>query len=147
MIQQVISKGKVLGTVLSLAALVGCSSLGLGGNNSQAMHADTSVPAARGEVMAKEGDNGNTEMRVQVEHLAPPEAIVDDAKTYVVWAQDSENGERVQNLGALRVDEKLKGELRAVTPLKRFDIFITPEPVATADTPSGDRVLWTTVTR
>lgn len=147
MIHNTISKAKVLGCVLSLGAMVGCSSLGIGGGAKQTMNVDPSVPAARGEVQAKEGDNGNTEVRLNVEHLAKPEAIESDARTYVVWVQDSQNGERVQNVGALRVNDDLKGDIRAITPMKQFDIFVTPEPVANAESPSGDRILWTTVTR
>lgn len=138
---------KFLGSTLALSALVGCASLGIGGGPKQAMNVDPSVPAARGEVQAKEGENGNTEVRLKVEHLARPEAVEGEAKTYVVWVQDSQNGERVQNVGALQVNDDLRGSIRALTPMKQFDIFVTPEPLANAETPSGDRVLWTTVTQ
>ncbi|RZA08858.1 MAG: hypothetical protein EOP11_03580 [Proteobacteria bacterium] len=84
-------------------------------------------------------------MRLKVEHLARPEALGTEAKTYVVWVQDSATGEHVQNLGALKVNDSLKGSIRALTPLKRFDIFVTPEPMATAESPSGERVLWSTI--
>lgn len=138
---------KLLAAAFALGAISACSSLGIGGGDKQSMSVDPSVPAARGEVRAKTGDNGNTELRLAVEHLAKPEALEADARTYVVWVQDSQNGERVQNVGALRVNDDLKGDIRAITPMKQFDIFVTPEPVANAESPSGDRVLWTTVTQ
>jgi hypothetical protein len=102
------------------------------------------VPAAQGQVKAKSGDNGNTLVEVDVKHLAHPKAVNPDADTYVVWAQEGDGGP-VQNLGALQVDKNLEGKLKTVTPLKHFSLFITPEPSATADTPSGAKTLWTTV--
>ncbi|RZA06517.1 MAG: hypothetical protein EOP11_10185 [Proteobacteria bacterium] len=131
--------------IVGAIALSSCASLGIGGGPKQVMNVDPSVPAAHGEVQAKESDNGNTEVRLKVEHLARPEALGSEAKTYVVWVQDSATGEHVQNLGALKVNDSLKGSIRALTPLKRFDIFVTPEPLATAESPSGERVLWSTV--
>jgi len=123
----------------ALLTIAGCAS------SPQIMSADTRVPAAQGEVKAKAEDNGNTHLQVKVKHMAKPNAVEPMAQTYVVWAQDNTNTGNVQNLGALQVDDDLEGEIEAVTPLKRFDVFITAEPVATAQYPTGTKALWTTV--
>jgi hypothetical protein len=122
-----------------VAAVTGCAS------SPQLMSADSRVPAAQGEVKAKDEDNGNTHLKVKVKHMAKPSAVEPMASTYVVWAQDNTNTGNVQNLGALQVDDDLEGEIEAITPMKRFDVFITAEPVATAQYPTGTKTLWTTV--
>lgn len=130
---------KLLYGAVVAAAAAGCAS------SPHIMSADSRVPAAQGEVKAKEEDNGNTHLKVKVKHMAKPNAVEPMAQTYVVWAQDTTNTGNVQNLGALQVDEDLEGEIEAVTPMKRFDVFITAEPVATAQYPTGTKTLWTTV--
>jgi hypothetical protein len=129
-------------SVTGAAALfmaAGCAS------SPQIMSADSRVPAAQGQVKAKAEGNGNTRIDVKVKHMAKPNAVEPMAQTYVVWAQDNNNTGNVQNLGALHVDDDLEGEIEAITPLKRFDVFITAEPVATAQYPTGTKTLWTTV--
>lgn len=126
------------GIVLA-AGIMSCAS------SPQIMSADSRVPAAQGEVKAKEEGNGNTHLKVKVKHMAKPNAVEPMASTYVVWAQDNTNTGNVQNLGALQVGDDLEGEIEAITPMKRFDVFITAEPVATAQYPTGTKTLWTTV--
>lgn len=124
---------------IAATLIVGCAS------GTQAMNVSRTNPAAYGEVEAKEEANGNTRIKINVEHLARPEAVTPTASTYVVWAQDLSGSGEAQNLGALQVDDKLKGKFETITPLKKFDIFITPEPMTTAQYPTGDRALWSTV--
>lgn len=128
----------VLAAAGGVFALSSCSS---GTHDMQASH---SVPAAAGEVKAKEGKNGNTDLSVKVEHLARPGLVEPDTNTYVVWAKD-ENSGQVTNLGALKVDKNLNGRLTTVTPYKNFDLFITPESQSAATSPSGEHLLWTRV--
>lgn len=135
--------GVLASGVVLAAAVQGCASLGHSGQTAS-LNSGQAVPAAQGEVVAKPTDNGNTELTVEVKHLAPPSRIADSASTYVVWAQDRPSGQ-VQNLGALKVDKDLDGKLQTVTPLKVFDVFITPETMPSAQAPTGDKVLWTQV--
>lgn len=123
---------------MALVFLAGCS-------GPQLMSTNSAVPAAEGTVKTTDEDNGNTKVDVKVKHLAKPDQVEPSAKTYVVWAQDNVNNGVVQNLGALQVDDDLEGELKSMTSLKSFDVFITAEPVATAQYPTGDKALWTTV--
>jgi hypothetical protein len=48
-------------------------------------------------------------------------------------------------VGALIVDQSLTGTLATVTPLKQFELTVTPEPTATVTAQSGPRVIAATV--
>ena len=103
------------------------------------------IPAAQGTVRATAGENGNTRLSVFVRHLAPPEKVRAGATTYVVWVEPP--GGEPQNMGALKVDEDLRGSLTTVTPLKSFGVFITVEKSATAQEPSDQNLLSASVAR
>jgi hypothetical protein len=96
--------------------------------------------AAKGELKIKEGDNGNTALSVNVKYLAPPEKIAPNATTYVVWAKPRTGDMRPQNLGALRVNDDREGSLETVTPLKNFEVIVTPEPSTTVSAPTHSPV-------
>lgn len=102
-----------------------------------------SVPAARGQVEVNKDKNGNTRLRMKVEHLASPESLTPPKTTYVVWLQ--ERGANPENQGQLRVDKNLKANFETVTPLKSFDVLVTAEQEATAKAPSDTEVLKATV--
>lgn len=119
---------------------VGCA----GSASELTMNRSGAVQAAEAEVLLSEEGNGNTEVRVQVENLPPANELSESAETYVVWAQDPESGE-AHNLGALEVGKNGRGEMETLTPLKRFDIYITAEPISSAKTPTGERALWASV--
>ena len=133
-------KAAVLSAVAT-AALVGCSSMMKGNpSTSEAMRVDQSVPSAQGTVTAEETDNGNTHVDVKVQHLAKPGALKDHPNVYVVWAKDPSQHTPVK-LGALKVDDNLKGELETVTPMRQFDLFITPEDTVAVNNPQGKQLL------
>jgi hypothetical protein len=127
--------------LLILAAMTAC---GTSRKNNSAMEASPRVPAAEAIVKTKDAGNNNTEINLEVRHLAPVQRIAPDASTYVVWVQPTD-GSPAQNVGAIAVDEDLKGHLRTVTPYKAMRIFITPEQLATASYPKGEQVLSTTI--
>lgn len=95
---------------------------------------------AKGEVRTMDASNDNTRVWVKIEHLAPPQKVADGATTYVVWAQPV-GGESAQNIGALNVDDKLKGSLMTLVPYDNFRLFITPEANAQATQPTGEEIL------
>lgn len=103
------------------------------------MMAGTTTPAAHGRVIYKSGPNGNVELDVKTAALAKPSALTPAENVYVVWLQ--EPGKDPQNLGELRVDKNLNGDLHTVTPFKRFKVFITAEQNAQEQQPSGIQVL------
>lgn len=104
------------------------------------------TPAAIGEVAAAVGPNGNTKLTITVKHLAQPERGAPGASVYVVWASELETGSIAHNLGALRVDADLNGRLQSTTPMRSFDLVITAEPTANAESPGETAVLTTRIT-
>ena len=131
----------VLAIGFSMAA--GCAS---GGPKPVRMTTSRDIPAAQGTVVASRTDNDNTKLEVEVRHLAPPERVSPGATTYVVWVRAA-GQDTPQNLGALRVDEDLRGTLKTVTPLRSFDVFITAEPSPTTMEPTDDELLTANIER
>jgi hypothetical protein len=103
------------------------------------------APAAQGKVITSTDRNGNTSVEVEVEHLANPQSLKPAKEAYLVWIQQS--GQSPQLLGALRVNEELKGTLKGSTPFTNFDVIITAEDQLKADTPSSTVILKGTVAR
>jgi hypothetical protein len=103
------------------------------------------VPAAHGEIDVGKDHNGNTEIRMTMQHLARPENLSPPMATYVVWLQ--EKGASADNRGQLEINNQLEASFRTVTPLKSFDVFVTAEPESTVKTPSGPEVLRANVHR
>ena len=101
------------------------------------------VPGARGEVKVDKDKNGNTRLKMTVQHLAHPASLTPPATAYVVWFQD--RGGNSENRGQLKMDKNLKAAFEAVTPLKNFDLLITAEQDAGTKVPSGPEVLKTTI--
>jgi hypothetical protein len=104
-------------------------------------------PAARGTLRVSTEDNQNTGIEVEVNHLAEPSRINPGASSYVVWVQPRATESQAQNLGALQVDRNLQGKLKTVIPYQDFRVFITAEPSAMVNEPSGDPVLWADINR
>jgi hypothetical protein len=117
--------------LLALTSLTGAASCA---GNEQMMAASAEIPAAEGKVSTEDADNGNTRVRIEVKHLAPPRRVAPDATTYVVWLEAA--GSTTQNVGALRVDDDLVGSLEFVTVYKTFRVVVTPEALATLSAPS-----------
>ena len=103
------------------------------------------VPAAKGSVEVGKDGNGNTELKLKVEHLANPTSLSPSQANYIVWLQ--EKGSGPENQGELKVNGKLEGSFRTVTPRKNFELFVTGENDGTVKSPSGPEVLRTTVSR
>jgi hypothetical protein len=103
------------------------------------------APAAAGKITTGTDQNGNTSVEIKVEHLAQPQSLKPSKQTYLVWIQPS--GQSAQLLGALKVGDDLKGEVKGSTPFKDFDVIITAEDQLKADTPSSTVVLKGNVAR
>ena len=106
------------------------------------MAASDKVPAASGQIQIGAGSNGNTSLHVVVNHMAPAEKVSSGATTYVVWVRPLAPDGQPQNLGALAVDNDLKGALDTITPLKTFEVFVTPEASPSVQSPHGQALLW-----
>ncbi len=89
------------------------------------MTAASIVPGARAEVVISKDKNGNTRLKMTVQHLANLENLTPRATAYVVWLR--ERGGNAENQGQLKMDKNLKATFETVTPLKSFDVFVTAE--------------------
>ncbi len=98
-------------------------------------------PAAQGHLKTKETSNGNVHIDLEVQHLAPAPKLSDGATTYVVWVRPAGGDGKPINVGALKVDKDLEGELETVTSFTRFTLFVTAEADAQVTVPSGVDVL------
>ncbi|HTL08587.1 MAG TPA: hypothetical protein VL307_10035 [Chitinophagaceae bacterium] len=106
------------------------------------------MPAADGSIKVKHDNNGNYSINVNVIHLAAPEQLTPAKKTYVVWVNTKEHGQK--NLGKLAIhtglfSKSLKGSLQTVTPYKPESIYITAEDEGNRTYP-GPQVVLTTGT-
>jgi len=134
----------VAGTLVGALAFGGCSSM-----NSRmkeqtwTMNTTDKIPSAKGEVKVAPEKNGNTRVKVEVEHLAQPSTVFEDAKTYVVWLRP-QTGD-AQNVGVLKVGNDLKGELETRTGFKDFTVMVTAEASANVTTPSPHSIMNTQV--
>ena len=108
---------------------------------------NTSIaPAARGQAEVNlDKKNGNTKVKIKVEHLAPPENLSPPKSGYLVWYQ--EPGSNPESQGRLRINKNLEGSFENTTVYKNFDLWITAEGDAAVKTPEGPEVLRTTVRR
>lgn len=121
-------------------ALPLCLAAACGGGQTSKLQTASGAPAAVGNVETSQGENGNTVVKVEVEHLAPPENVASGASVYVVWAKPrSDEGPR--NLGALKVSDDRKGKLETKTPLQQFELLVTPEASPLATKPTGEPVM------
>ncbi|MGD0201663.1 MAG: hypothetical protein ABSD27_13005 [Bryobacteraceae bacterium] len=107
------------------------------------MTAASIVPGARAEVAISKDENGNTRLKMRVQHLANLENLTPRASAYVVWLQ--ERGGNSANQGQLKMDKNLRATFETVTPLKSFDVFVTAEQDFRAIAPSGPEVLKATI--
>lgn len=107
------------------------------------MTAASIVPGARGEVEVGKDKNGNTKLKMTVQHLASPSNLTPPATGYVIWLRER-NGE-ASNQGQLKMNKNLQATFETITPFKSFDVFVTAEQDASAKAPSGAQVLTATV--
>ena len=107
------------------------------------MTAASIVPGARAEVEISKDKNGNTKLKMTVQHLANLENLTPRASAYVVWLQ--ERGGNAENQGQLKMDKNLKATFETVTPFKSFEVFVTAEQDARGKGPNGPEVLRATI--
>ncbi len=103
------------------------------------------APAAEGKINTSNDRNGNTQVEVQVKHMAKPQALTPPRQTYMVWVQP--RGKDAELLGALRVNSDLGGSLKSSTTYKDFEVLVTAEDDAKPATPSSTIILKGTVER
>jgi hypothetical protein len=114
------------------------------------------VPAAEGQVSLSGGADANRTLRVTVHHLAQPGDLNPQTvnpnvhqpaapQNYVVWLQPMNDNNPPQSIGVLVPDKNLDADLTTTTSQRQFYIFVTAEPSATPNSPTGERLLQATV--
>jgi hypothetical protein len=78
-------------------------------------------------------------VEVQVKHMATPQSLTPARQGYLVWVQP--RGKDPELLGTLRVNEGLEGSLKAITPYKEFEVFVTAEDSLKPEAPSSTVIL------
>jgi hypothetical protein len=101
--------------------------------------ADPSIPAATGKVHLRKDKNGNLKFKIEVYHLAKPDALTPSRQSYVVWTQV--RGQDPENRGVLKVNDKLEGNFEETVSNEKFEIFITAENNSRAEVPSEPKLL------
>ena len=132
--------------MIAIAVGIALAASSCAGSSRLKMTSSPDIPAAESEVKISTTENGNTQIELEVEHLALPARVSPEATVYVVWARGNDAGAQPVNLGALRVDDDLKGSLTTVTPLRAFDLYVTAEASQAITIPTGKTLLSTTVT-
>jgi hypothetical protein len=113
--------------------------LGLAGASEVRLTNDPSVLAAVGKAHLDNDKNGNLKLKLKVYHLAKPTSLTPAKQTFVVWTQA--RGKDSQNLGVLKVNDKLEGSFEGTVPNEDFDVFITAEDGPTVRVPSEPKLL------
>ena len=91
--------------VLSMAMFT----FALGCAQTVAFRSSPDVPAALGAAKVSKDNNGNSVIKIEVSHLAPPQYLSPAKEMYVVWAQAPQG--RVVNLGQMVVGKNRVGKL------------------------------------
>jgi len=140
-------KALILKRMGAAGALVGALAFGscaaMTKEQTWSMNTSEKVPAADGKVKVKAEKDGNTRVKVEVEHLASPDAVFAQASTYVVWLKPERGA--AQNVGVLNLSKNLKGELETRTAFKDFSVIVTAEHSANVTTPGPFRVMNTQI--
>jgi hypothetical protein len=136
----------VLGTTVLALALVSAACAGMGMEKTQ-LTTTPKNPAAQGRVETRRTENKNTEVNLEVQHMAPPQKVVGNATVYVVWAQPLSPEAPPQNMGSFVVGNDRRGSLKTVTPHERFELLVTPESKGTVDRPTNEPVMKAKIAR
>ncbi|MBX3206297.1 MAG: hypothetical protein KF764_14590 [Labilithrix sp.] len=139
---RIASRTPLLATTVLVVALAACT-----GTQTTALTTTPKNPAAQGEVETRRTANKNTEVNIEVEYMAPPQAVANNATTYVVWTKPLTEDLPPQNVGALVVGKDRKASLKTVTPYERFDLLVTPEPSGTVASPTNEPVMKAKISR
>lgn len=122
--------------IASLMALAAC-----GGPLKYQVPGSQLSPGSDAKITAAVDDShGKTEIEVEATNLTPPDRLLPDGNSYVVWTRKDDKAQW-SRVGALELsDENRKGKGKFTTPETAFDLIISVEKDATAASPSGKTV-------
>ena len=86
-------------------------------------------------------DQGLSTLKIDLEHLAPPDRLAPNATHYVAWARRTSDG-LYSRVGALKYNkDKRVGVIEATAPETSFTLTITAEVSANPAAPSANVAL------
>ena len=100
---------------LCIVVILAALTCGIGLGKKFPLVADSSVPAAQGEVDLGKDNNGNTEVKLKAKHLAKPDSLTPPASA-CMWSGFRKRGGTATNAGALEVNKKLEAEFKTRDP-------------------------------
>lgn len=135
-------RNTLLGTLFVLATMLtsACAS----SPPPQMLEPSERSPAATGTVEVEQDANNNHRVSVQVDHLAPPQSLDDQASTYVLWISPR-GSDLYYNQGQLQINDERSASIEATTPFTEFDVIVTAEPRGDVLDPSEQVVLRATI--
>jgi hypothetical protein len=139
---QILKKVGMAGVLGSSLVFGACSTTG--GTQTWHLTSAESSQAADGKVKVANEKDGNTKVKVEVEHLAPAGMAGEEGGSYVVWIKPDHGA--AQNVGVLQVGSNRKGELKTRTPFKEFTVMVTLERSSSVTIPTGTPVMDTRIT-
>jgi hypothetical protein len=92
-------------------------------------------PGTQSKLNINKQKDGTQQVKIDVQHLAPPSALTPPQMGYVVWIERP--GHPPENHGVLKVDKKEKGNFETTTAYPRYDVFVTAEDNLQTTQPSG----------
>ncbi|MBL4686065.1 MAG: hypothetical protein JKY37_15835 [Nannocystaceae bacterium] len=104
--------------------------------------ADAQAPtyAAKAKIAVKTNRDGNRQMALTIDHLAPPERIDPRFRAYAVWIRVPGHG--TTRAGVLKYnDRRRRGKLNATTPHSNFEVIVSLENNPSASAPSADSIV------
>jgi hypothetical protein len=79
----------------------------------------------------------NNILQVKLSRVPEPSSLNNQFTRYVLWVATPDR-QHIINVGQLRVDEKNQADIRTLTPLHRFILFITAETSGDVMSPGSD---------
>lgn len=119
----------LVGLVVLVGFIAGCAT-------TSKLRSTKQNPAATATAKLKGPDNNdNMTLIVDADHLAPPQKISTNLKTYVVWTR-SVGQKEWTNAGRLSLSGNRTASLKTTTPFSKLNLLITLEKSPTVKSPS-----------
>jgi hypothetical protein len=128
----------------------GCVTESLTGQStavSKKMDSNRKISSAEGHLVVSSTQFNSNLIDLSVKNMSRPNKINPKARAYIVWEVPSGGNLKPQSIGVLVPDKNLNARLMTATPFKQFDLFITAEPYNNTGAPTGQKLLWTSVSR
>ncbi len=138
-----------IGYILSTLFLAACVTEGLSGLSplKKTMDSNRKLSALEGQLVVSTSLNNSNIIDLTLKNMAKPSKISPKAKAYVVWEVLGGTNMKPQSIGVLNPDKFSNARLMTATPFRQFDLFVTAEASSNPGAPTGQKLLWTSVSR